>query len=104
MTISHRIAMRGALLYLLLSVAWLQLVGYLLSSLFDHSADRLRWQLINGYAWVLVSAGQLLRNADSALFKAKSSGRDGYALYTEELTAHAQQRRSPPNCTVHWSS
>ncbi|WP_033864663.1 putative bifunctional diguanylate cyclase/phosphodiesterase, partial [Pseudomonas fluorescens] len=39
-----------------------------------------------------LSAGQLLRNADSALFKAKSSGRDGYALYTEELTAHAQQR------------
>lgn len=39
-----------------------------------------------------LSAEQLLRNADSALFKAKSSGRDGYALYTEELTAHAQQR------------
>ncbi|MDO7899876.1 phosphodiesterase DibA [Pseudomonas citrulli] len=39
-----------------------------------------------------LSAGQLLRNADSALFKAKSAGRDGYALYTEELTAHAQQR------------
>ncbi|MBA1230156.1 EAL domain-containing protein [Pseudomonas viridiflava] len=35
---------------------------------------------------------QLLRNADSALFKAKSNGRDGYALYTEELTAHARQR------------
>ncbi|WP_249678994.1 phosphodiesterase DibA [Pseudomonas abieticivorans] len=35
---------------------------------------------------------QLLRNADSALFKAKSNGRAGYALYTEELTAHAQQR------------
>jgi diguanylate cyclase (GGDEF)-like protein/PAS domain S-box-containing protein len=39
-----------------------------------------------------LSAEQLLRNADSALFKAKSTGRDGYALYTEELTAHAQQR------------
>ncbi|RRV09304.1 phosphodiesterase [Pseudomonas sp. v388] len=38
------------------------------------------------------SALQLLRNADSALFKAKSDGREGYALYTEELTAHAQQR------------
>ena len=37
-------------------------------------------------------AEQLLRNADSALFKAKSSGRAGYALYSEELTAHAQQR------------
>ncbi|MFJ1340041.1 phosphodiesterase DibA [Pseudomonas caricapapayae] len=39
-----------------------------------------------------LSAEQLLRNADSALFKAKSNGRAGYALYTEELTAHAQQR------------
>ena len=38
------------------------------------------------------SAVQLLRNADSALFKAKSNGREGYALYTQELTAHAQQR------------
>ncbi|WP_248732377.1 phosphodiesterase DibA [Pseudomonas sp. MWU13-2517] len=39
-----------------------------------------------------LSAEQLLRNADSALFKAKSIGREGYALYTEELTAHAQYR------------
>lgn len=39
-----------------------------------------------------LSAEQLLRNADSALFKAKSSGRACYALYTEELTAHAQHR------------
>ncbi|MFV3404194.1 MULTISPECIES: phosphodiesterase DibA [Pseudomonas] len=39
-----------------------------------------------------LSGEQLLRNADSALFKAKSSGRACYALYTEELTAHAQQR------------
>lgn len=38
------------------------------------------------------SAEQLLRNADAALFKAKGNGRAGYALYTEELTAHAQQR------------
>ena len=39
-----------------------------------------------------LSAEQLLRNADSALFKAKSVGREAYALYTEELTAHAQNR------------
>ncbi|UXH40219.1 phosphodiesterase DibA [Pseudomonas promysalinigenes] len=39
-----------------------------------------------------LSAEQLLRNADSALFKAKSSGRACYALYTVELTAHAQHR------------
>lgn len=39
-----------------------------------------------------LNAEQLLRNADAALSKAKTSGRNGYALYTEELTAHAQQR------------
>jgi hypothetical protein len=57
MTVYQRTAMRGALLYLLLSVAWLQLVGYLLNSFFDHSADQLRWQLINGYAWVWSAPG-----------------------------------------------
>ena len=56
MTVHHRDAMRAALLYLGLSVVWLQLVGYLSSSFFDQSADRLRWLLINGYAWVLISA------------------------------------------------
>ncbi|MFZ3154137.1 phosphodiesterase DibA [Pseudomonas sp.] len=35
---------------------------------------------------------QVLRNVDSALFKAKSSGREGYAFYTEELTQYARQR------------
>lgn len=38
------------------------------------------------------NAEQLLRNADAALFKAKNEGRGRYALYTEELTAHARQR------------
>ena len=35
---------------------------------------------------------QLMRNADSALFKAKGSGRSTYAFYTQELTRQAQQR------------
>ncbi|MDH0749431.1 EAL domain-containing protein [Pseudomonas sp. GD03842] len=39
-----------------------------------------------------LTAEQLLRNADAALFQAKSQGREGYALYTEQLTAHAQRR------------
>ena len=39
-----------------------------------------------------LTAEQLLRNADSALFKAKNDGREGFALYTEELTVHARQR------------
>lgn len=57
MTAHHRIAMREALFYLVLSVAWLQLVGYLLSNFFDQSAVRQNWQLINGYVWMLISAG-----------------------------------------------
>ncbi|BCX65579.1 phosphodiesterase DibA [Pseudomonas izuensis] len=57
MSASYREALRAALLYLLLSVVWMQLSGYLLNSFFDSSAELLRWQLINGYAWMTVSAG-----------------------------------------------
>ena len=35
---------------------------------------------------------QLLGNADSALFKAKASGRSTYAFYSQELTSQARQR------------
>ncbi|WP_343351355.1 phosphodiesterase DibA [Pseudomonas sediminis] len=38
------------------------------------------------------SVEQILRNADSALFKAKNSGREGYAFYVQELTDYARQR------------
>ena len=34
----------------------------------------------------------VLRNADSALFKAKSSGREGFAFYDQEQTEYARQR------------
>ncbi|MET0949243.1 MAG: PAS domain S-box protein, partial [Pseudomonas sp.] len=57
MPATYRDALRAALLYLLLSVVWLLSSGYLLNSFFDNSAKLLRWQLINGYAWVLISAG-----------------------------------------------
>lgn len=57
MSATYRDALRAALLYLLLSMVWLQISDYLLNSLFDSSAERLRWQLINGYVWVLFSAG-----------------------------------------------
>lgn len=57
MAATYRDALRAALLYLLLSVVWLQFSDHLLNSLFDSSVERLRWQLINGYAWVIFSAG-----------------------------------------------
>ncbi|MDH4607517.1 phosphodiesterase DibA [Pseudomonas sp. BN102] len=38
------------------------------------------------------SVEQVLRNADSALFKAKNSGRDAYAFYSQKLTEQARQR------------
>lgn len=68
----QRSAMRVALLYLVLSVVWLQLIGYLLSSFFDQFADRQRWLLINGYAWTLLSAGLIfLARARISRFFAK---------------------------------
>ncbi|WP_219093158.1 phosphodiesterase DibA [Pseudomonas sp. UMAB-40] len=57
MSATYRDALRAALLYLLLSIVWLQLSGYLLNSFFDSSDELVRWQLINGYAWILLSAG-----------------------------------------------
>ena len=57
MSATYRVALRAALLYLLLSVIWLQFSGYLLNRFFDDSDEQLRWQLINGYVWVLFSAG-----------------------------------------------
>ncbi|WP_077046524.1 phosphodiesterase DibA [Pseudomonas sp. KK4] len=57
MPASYRDAVRAALLYLLLSLVWLQLSDHLLNSFFDGSVERSRWQLINGYVWVLFSAG-----------------------------------------------
>ena len=56
MSVSYRVALRAALFYLLLSVLWLQLSGYLLNSLFDESSELARWQRFNGYVWALISA------------------------------------------------
>ncbi|MFL1527181.1 phosphodiesterase DibA [Pseudomonas sp. O230] len=73
MPATYRDAMRAALLYLLLSVVWLELSGYLLNSFFDSSDERLRWQLINGYAWVVLSAG-LIFLARARLFRCLGIG------------------------------
>ncbi|MCB4810055.1 EAL domain-containing protein [Methylovorus menthalis] len=37
-------------------------------------------------------ATQLIRNADSAMYRAKDTGRNRYQFYTEELTKRAQER------------
>ena len=81
MTAHHRIALGEALLYLVLSIAWLQLVGYLLSSFFDQSAARQTWQLINGYAWLLVSAGLIF----FARLRMSRSGEEGHTDDRERL-------------------
>ncbi|MCF7200972.1 phosphodiesterase DibA [Pseudomonas oligotrophica] len=44
------------------------------------------------YPHAIRDVEQLMRNGDSALFKAKGSGRSTYAFYSQELTSHAQQR------------
>jgi len=39
------------------------------------------------------SSEVLLKNADSAMYKAKDAGRDNYQFYTPEMKAHAQKRK-----------
>ncbi|MDI3272988.1 phosphodiesterase DibA [Pseudomonas sp. AL03] len=73
MSATYRDALRAALLYLLVSVAWLQFSGHLLNSFFDSSAALMRWQLINGYAWVVFSAG-LIFLARARLFRCLGIG------------------------------
>ncbi|WP_415758393.1 phosphodiesterase DibA [Pseudomonas sp. LT1P18] len=73
MSATYRDALRAALLYLLVSVGWLLFSGYLLNSFFDSSAELMRWQLINGYAWVVFSAG-LIFLARARLFRCLGIG------------------------------
>ena len=73
MSATYRDALRAALLYLLVSIGWLLFSGYLLNSFFDSSAELMRWQLINGYAWVVFSAG-LIFLARARLFRCLGIG------------------------------
>ncbi|CAI8763974.1 phosphodiesterase DibA [Pseudomonas sp. fls2-241-R2A-110] len=73
MSATYRDALRAALLYLVLSIIWLQFSGHLLNSFFDNSTELLRWQLINGYLWVAFSAG-LIFIARARLFRCLGIG------------------------------
>ena len=47
--------------------------------------------------------GDLYREADLALYRAKDSGRDQYALFDDALRARAWRRMSPRRCSAgHW--
>ncbi|VVP49414.1 hypothetical protein PS862_05310 [Pseudomonas fluorescens] len=48
MSATYRDALRAALLFLRVSIVWLQFSGHLLSSFFDSSEALQRWQPING--------------------------------------------------------
>ena len=73
MSATYRDALRAALHYLVLAVVWLQGTGYLLNSFFDSSDELLRWQLINGYLFVALSAG-LIFLARARLFECLGIG------------------------------
>lgn len=73
MSATYRDALRAALLYLLLSVLWVSLSGFALNSFFDDSAEALHWQTINGYIWLLLSAG-IIFIARTRLFRCLGIG------------------------------
>jgi len=96
MPVSYRDAMRAALLYLLLSVVWLQLSGYLLSSFFDESADLARWQRINGYAWVLISTALIFFSRSRLL---RMLGADTWLRHQQEDRERLRQAAAVFDCT-----
>ncbi|MHC8359002.1 phosphodiesterase DibA [Pseudomonas sp. LS2P72] len=89
MSATYRDALRAALLYLLVSVGWLLFSGYLLNRFFDSSAELMRWQLINGYAWVVFSAG-LIFLARARLFRCLGIG----AKLRERTEDHERLRQA----------
>ena len=84
MSATYRNAMLAALLYLMLSVTWMVFSGYLLNSFFDSSAELLRWQLINGYFWVVLSAGLIFIARPRPGIGAKLRGRQADREYLRQ--------------------
>ncbi|AZC34627.1 phosphodiesterase DibA [Pseudomonas chlororaphis] len=96
MSVSSRDALRAALLYLLLSVLWLQFSGHLLSSFFDESNDLARWQLINGYVWALLSAALIFIARGRLL---RLLGADAWLLHQREDRERLRQAAAVFDCT-----
>ncbi|MBP5073028.1 EAL domain-containing protein [Pseudomonas chlororaphis] len=96
MSVSSRDALRAALLYLLLSVVWLQLSGHLLSSFFDESNDLAHWQLINGYVWALLSAALIFIARGRLL---RLLGADAWLLHQREDRERLRQAAAVFDCT-----
>ncbi|OLF56407.1 phosphodiesterase DibA [Pseudomonas chlororaphis] len=96
MSVSARDALRAALLYFLLSVAWLQFSGYLLNSFFDESNELARWQQINGYAWALVSAALIFAARGRLL---RVLGADAWLHHRREDRERLRQAAAVFDCT-----
>ena len=56
MLFSYRGALRAGLVYLLVSIVWLQLSNYLLINFIDEPLELGRWLQARGYVWVSLSA------------------------------------------------
>ena len=56
MLFSYRGALRAGLVYLLVSILWLQLSHYLLINFIDEPLELGRWLQARGYVWVSLSA------------------------------------------------
>ena len=56
MLFSYRGALRVGLVYLLVSVVWLQLSNHLLINFLDDPRQLGRWLQARGYVWVALSA------------------------------------------------
>lgn len=56
MLFSYRGALRVGLVYLLVSIVWLQLSQQLLINFLDEPHALVRWLQVRGYVWVALSA------------------------------------------------
>jgi hypothetical protein len=56
MLLSYRGALRAGLVYLLLSVLWIQLSQQVFINFIDEPKEMIHWQILRGYLWVTLSA------------------------------------------------